>query len=955
MGHVLLPGTAFVELALHAGLQAGLPHLAELTLDAPLVFTEETASYLHVEIGEREQSARCRVEVFSRREDAEADAPWIRHCSGVLTVEAEALVAPSADVSPAEEEQWPPSDAVAVELDDFYGAMAESGISYGPTFRGLQAAWRRGDEVFAKVGVDTDDSTGGFHLHPALFDAALHTTQVAVDQRPEAGNGAGAGAPILPFAWTNVSLHRQNATELRVRLRRQGADTVSLDLSDGDGAPVASVSTLVGRPVSGERLRQALGTQRASSLRLDWQPAQSVQELQAASSAVRAYVTVDSEKQTLSHVLNEVSPLPTAVVLPVATPTAEDGDLAVLSRLVAGRILEQVQEWLAHPGSAHSRLVVVTQGATAIATDTASLSLDSGGHARERLPGAAVWGLLRSVQLEHPGRVVVVDTDGTSLSASSLSSVVSSDILSDEPQMALRAGSAYVPRLVPTDAMSPDDVEPDWGTGTVLVTGASGALGSLFALHLVESCGVRRLLLVSRRGSAAPGADALVARVRELDASVEFAACDVSDREALAEVLASVPDEFPLSAVVHCAGVLDDATVARQSTGRLETVFGPKADAALHLHELTRMLDLSAFVLFSSAAGVLGSMGQANYAAANAFVDGLAELRRDEGLPALSLAWGLWDLADGMAGELSAADRLRLARAGVVPIGPDQGRAMFDAASRAETTVLVPLVVDKAALRVTAATASPGSNGAHTSTMDIPAVLRSFLPADVEAGQSTTTTNGPASGQYEAADRLAERLQVLGRDERKKELLEVVRAEAAAALGHTSAATLDVRRGFLDLGFDSLTAVELRNRINSVSGLSLPATIVFDYPSPEALANHLDTEIPAAASVEGASFGNDEAGSILDELDRLETALAVENSAALLDTTGQAQVTQRLTALLGEWNRRVSTNGLDAAGNPDTAAPGYEASRSPGTTGPSDNAFDPTTPDELMDFIDQNL
>ncbi|WP_455681710.1 type I polyketide synthase [Streptomyces tsukubensis] len=846
MGTSLLPGTAFVELALHAGAHAGLPQLAELTLEAPLVLTEEAASYLHIEVDGVEESDRRGVEVFSRREDAEPGTPWTRHCAGVLTTEAEVAA------TPAREEQWPPSSAVPIDVADFYGTMAESGISYGPAFRGLRAAWRRDDEVFAEISVGGREEADGFLLHPALFDAALHTTRVdGTGQGADSGHDVGAAS--MPFAWTDVSLRLRGATELRVHMRPQGPGTVSLDLADGAGVPVASISSLVSRPVSGELLRRARSSQGDSSLRLEWQAISSLPVSPGARSAGGSllYATVDGGEATaLSDLLHSASPLPDTVLLLVPSASADGDDLSLSSRRTAERVLGHVQSWLADPASADSRLVVVTRGATSAGQAGVSPSVLTSEEMRERLSGAAVWGLLRSVQLEHPGGVVLVDTDGSRASDDALSFAVSSD----EPQLALCAGSAYVPRLVQAKGDSSADGH-DLGSGTVLVTGASGALGSLFSRHLVESCAVRRLLLVSRRGAAAPGADALATTLRGLGATVEFASCDISDRRALAEVLASVPEEFPLSGVVHCAGVLDDAALAGQSSERLETVFGPKADAAWHLHELTRELDLSAFVLFSSAAGVLGSAGQANYAAANAFVDALAELRRAQGLPALSLAWGLWDVAEGMAGELGTADRRRLARTGIVPIEPDRGRALFDAAAGVDAAVLVPLAVDRAALRA-AASASSGPDGARTPARGIPAVLRSFLTRDAASGQSFTASEGPDSGQHEAAGRLAERLRGSSLDERKEVLLDVVRTEAAAALGHASSAALDIRRGFLDLGFDSLTAVELRNRINALSGLSLPATVVFDHPSPEALADHLVSELPVSTDDDGPGSGN---------------------------------------------------------------------------------------------------
>ncbi|WP_219070955.1 beta-ketoacyl reductase, partial [Candidatus Mycobacterium methanotrophicum] len=185
---------------------------------------------------------------------------------------------------------------------------------------------------------------------------------------------------------------------------------------------------------------------------------------------------------------------------------------------------------------------------------------------------------------------------------------------------------------------------PDaWAAGTVVITGGTGMAGSALARHVVVNHGVRQLVLVSRRGPDAPGASELVAELGAAGARVSVVACDAADREALAKVLADVSVQYPLSAVIHAAGVLDDAVVTSLTPQRVDAVLRAKVDAAWNLHELTRDAGVSAFVMFSSMAGLVGSSGQANYAAANSFLDGLAVHRRADGLPAISLGWGLWD------------------------------------------------------------------------------------------------------------------------------------------------------------------------------------------------------------------------------------------------------------------------------------------------------------------------
>ncbi|MEJ2854913.1 MULTISPECIES: SDR family NAD(P)-dependent oxidoreductase [unclassified Saccharothrix] len=334
----------------------------------------------------------------------------------------------------------------------------------------------------------------------------------------------------------------------------------------------------------------------------------------------------------------------------------------------------------------------------------------------------------------------------------------------------------------------------DLSGGTVLITGGTGTLGLELARHLVARHGVRRLVLVSRSGGTAP----------ELGVDVRVVACDVSDRAQVAELVASIPD---LTAVVHAAGVLDDAVVEALTPEQVVRVFEPKVRAAWHLHELTA--DLAAFVLFSSSAGLLGSPGQAGYAAANAFLDALAVHRRSLGLPAVSLAWGYWAQSSGMTGHLADHDRERLARSGVVPLATDHALELFDAALATDRAVVAPVALNPAR--------TPAG----------PSALRGLT------GRKARRT--PLGG--------ADRLRSLPESERRTALRDLVTATTATVLGHASPDAVDARRPFKDLGFDSLTAVELRNRLASATGLRLPATLTFDHPTPERLVDHLLDQI----------------------------------------------------------------------------------------------------------------
>nr|WP_307874035.1 MULTISPECIES: SDR family NAD(P)-dependent oxidoreductase [unclassified Frankia] len=354
--------------------------------------------------------------------------------------------------------------------------------------------------------------------------------------------------------------------------------------------------------------------------------------------------------------------------------------------------------------------------------------------------------------------------------------------------------------------------------GTTLVTGASGLLGGLVARHLVAEHGVRSLVLASRRGEEAPGAAELAAELRSAGAEVSFARCDAADREALAATLAGIDPARPLTSVVHAAGVIDDGLLGTLNADQVDAVLRPKVDAAWNLHELTRDLDLSSFVLFSSLAGILGNPGQAGYAAANTFLDALAEHRGALGLPATSIGWGLWARSSEMTRHLSDADLARLAQAGTAPLADGEGLAMFDAALRDDRPVVVAATLDVNRMRAVGP--------------ELPEILRRLVPA----GSSRRT--GAALARRGARS-LTDRLAGLPHSQQVQELLDLVRGVVATVLGHSTASDVLADRSFKDLGFDSLTAIELRNRLTNTTGLRLPATLVFDHPTPAAIAEHL--------------------------------------------------------------------------------------------------------------------
>ncbi|WP_285762087.1 SDR family NAD(P)-dependent oxidoreductase, partial [Nocardiopsis ansamitocini] len=1126
---VLLPGTALVEIVLRAGDEVGCDVLEELVTEAPLVLPDHGAVQLQVTVAAPDPEGRRSVEVHSRPESAGATS-WTRHASGQL-----GGVHP---VPPQTTGPWPPHGAEPVDLTGFYQRQAEAGYVYGPAFQGLRALWRLGDEVLAEVALPEDRHTDAtaFGLHPALLDAALHASTFCASspQSPEDGI-------LLPFAWQDVTLYASGATELRVRCTPTAPNTVELLLTDHADTPVASIGSLLTRPIERSRLDPGRTAPDDALFTVQWSRHALAQAPDFSDWAVVGAATLPDAPATypdvpaLTTALDSGRPVPgTALIEIGARPGATTGPAAAA--------LEALRAWLAEPRLDAVRLVVLTHGAMAV-------------HPIEKVDPAvaAVWGLVRSAQSEHPDRFTLLDRDSRDVSFAALAAAVATG----EPQLALRAGEAWTPRLVraepapelcvpagapawclaPTgtatvdgltlipapDALAPLDrgqvrvgvraagvnfrdvlvaldmvpgqsglggeasgvvlevgpdvsglapgdrvmgtfdqtfgafgpvavtdhrllaaIPADWsfaqaasvpiayltayyalrdlagvgpgdrvlihsatggvgtaavrlarhlgaevfGTagpgkraalhelglddahiassrsvrfgsdflaatgglgmdvvlnslageftdaslrllarggrflemgktdvrdgaevadahpgadyrafdlrqagpdriaqmlsellvlfergalqlpplttwdvrrapeafghisradhigkvvltvphsldpvGTVLVTGGTGVLGRLVVRHLVVVHGVRRLVVVSRSGLGAQGVGEWVAELSGLGAVVDVVVGDVSDRGVVEGVVAGVGVEHPLVGVVHLAGVLDDGVFSSLGPERLGGVFGPKADAAVHLDELTRGCDLSMFVVFSSASGVFGNPGQANYAAANAFVDGLVQRRRAEGLPGVSMAWGLWEETSGLTAHLGQTDHRRTRRGGMVGLTSAEGMALFDAALRSDVSVLVPTRLDLGVLR------------SADRTEPVPVLLSGLArrPRPVAAAQRATGTG------------LAARLAVLSDADADQLLVDLVCSQAATVLGHSGGDAIPADRAFKESGFDSLTSVELRNRLNTATGLRLPTTIVFDHPTPTALARFVRTGLTGAAPAPAAA------------------------------------------------------------------------------------------------------
>ncbi|ASQ92837.1 type I polyketide synthase [Streptomyces sp. 11-1-2] len=1178
---VLLPGTAFAELALHAAARTGCDQVSELTLHAPLVIPQGEAVDVQIAVSAPDHTGERPITVHSRPAADTGDAAWIRHATGALAIS-------SAADSPALEGAWPPPGATPLPVEDFYRQLADHGYHYGPSFQGLIAAWRLDGAVYAEVSLPEGERDGAaaYGIHPALFDAALHAR--ALDVAPDSED---AHRVLLPFTWSGLRLRATGADTLRIRITPTAPDRLTLFAADPTGAAVAVVDDLILRPVPDGQLGRARAASRNALFQVAWTrltPAESAPTCRSAVIGPDGGPLADAlpgatglpDLAAVRAAVADGAPAPDVVFAFFGSPADGRGDPVEHTHDLGKQALGVLREFLAAPELADARLAVVTRGAVA------PQSHDD----VHDLPASAVWGLVRSAQSENPGRVLLLDLDERDASLGALADVVASG----EPQLALRDGVAYVPRLVHDDAAKrltppegsaawrlgltghgsldqlalvdcPDNTRPlgrgevrvalraggvnfhdvvvalgmvedprplggdgagmvvevgpetdafavddrvmglfngtgplvvtdvrmitripagwsyaqasttpsafltayygladlaglrageklllhaatggvglaalqlarhwradvyatagptKWhalrergfddrhiassrtldfeegfraaagsidvvlnslagdfvdaslrllapggrfidmgrtdvrdpeevgarypgvvyrafdlvggagpdriqrmlaelsalfedGTlrplpttlwdirrapeafrhfsqarhigkivltlptaldpeGTVLITGGTGTLGAATARHLVAQHGVRRLLLISRRGLDAPGATELAAELTGLGARVSIAACDAADRAALAKLLETVPDHHPLTAVVHAAGLLRDATVEALTPDQLDEVLWAKADAAWNLHELTRDAGLSVFVLFSAAAGLLGAAGQGNYAAANAFLDALAAHRHAQGLPATSLAWGYWAQATGMTGGMTDADRARLARAGMMGLETEQGLALLDIALDSGLPALAPIRLDLATLR----------REAHAD--DLPPLFRSLVRG--AAPQAATGAAGPGGAAP------AEAFATLSEEDRQQALLKLVRNATATVLGHDTADAIHPAQNFRELGFDSLTAVELRNRLGAATGLRLPATLVFDHPTPSAVVRLLRELLVPAGVAPG--------GSLLTRLDALDAAL----TGGIADREQRARIAVRLRELLrkvdGPW------------------------------------------------------
>ncbi len=819
--HSILPATAYLEMLLSIGGELGVPQLGSLTLEAPLLLAVKGVRRLQLAIEPADANGRRGFAIYSQAAQSLLDTSWTCHATGQLEPRPAAVPTPL----PA----WPPSGAQALDGSELYQRLDTIGFHYGPSFRGLTAAYAQGDCLYGKVVIpEALAAQGAYHaVHPVLLDTALHTLFLGRRDPTQV---------MLPFELTQAQLYKASGRELLVRATLEpGADpdllAAQIEMFDAAGEPVATLGRLVARTATPRMLREALLQASLDNLyRLEWEPARLAEPLPLEGAvailgpgghlaqALQVGGVSVLQVETLSDLLGHLEETAVGCIVHCCAPT--DGEQVIASaQTAAAQLLTELQGILTQERLSGRRYVLLTQGAVAV-----------GQEPLQSLAQAPLWSLVRTARSEHPDMALqLLDVDGSEASWRQLAAALGSGAV----EGALRHGVLQVPRLRRTSPLAAAESPlPLGGVGTVLVTGGTSGVGAQVAQHLVRHHGVGHLILLSRQGPAAAGAAELVAALAAQGCQAQAVACDVADAEALQRVLAAVPPAHPLTAVFHCAAVLADGMLDNLSPEQLAAAFAPKAAGAWNLHQLTRNAPLAAFVLFSSAAGLLGSAGQASYAVANGFLDALSAYRKGQGRPAVSLAWGLW-AETGIATRLHEGQRERLRQLGLHMLSTADGLALLDQALCRPEALLSPLALNQTELQ------------RQAELMPVPLLLQGLVRRAAYAGR--------AAGGGES---LLRRLRALSPADRLRVVAELVQTELAAALRLPSSAALPVEQPLKELGLDSLVAVEVRNRLGTLIGERLPATLLFDYPTVQALADHLVRDrlrLPEAVAVSAVS------------------------------------------------------------------------------------------------------
>ena len=785
-GRIVVPGAFYVATMLAIAASHWPDRAIEVRethfLQAIAFDDEHASTTLHVHLKPPTHGEGFVAQLATRR-----DGVWVQHVLGEL--------GPAA--VPVDIVHAPPHAQQLVDITGILDDKLRRGhVQWGPQWWAIAGSSPLGaGEWFIKLAALADDLESPLttRLIDNLFGAALFASLADVEDDDAR----------LPFSLRRLVVAGSEVSPSWARqVLGTGDGPIDVTVLDEHGKPLAWIEGLAARRAPENLLLQASSAVE-HLYRVGWEPVAALDEgTQGGWTAWLSEAPAELQDVRVFADLDELSAVahpPTLIVVWLSAPA--NASLPGSALQLASRTLALLQAWSKRTRLRESRLLLLTRRAIAVAP----------GEVVDDLAASVVWGLARSFQAEQAEHALtLLDVD----EFSGLELALALARSGAEPQLAVRSRELRAPRLARAGAAAQAaTLDPH---GTVLITGGTGGLGSMLAKHLVEHHDVGHLLLVSRRGPATPESDELVRELEQRGAQVTIAACDLGDRSAVAGLLESIDPEWPLTAVFHAAGVLDDALLDSLSEQQLERVFQPKLDGAWYLHELTAGLDLSAFVLFSSITATLGSPGQANYAAANAFLDALAQHRQASGLIASSWAWGPW-AEHGMAARLSAADVSRNARNGVHALTLDEGLGLIDAAlARTEPTLV-------------AAHFDIGTLAARDT-------YRSLLSS---LGQQTSRTRPAAVSQSSLVGRLAR----APRGEHEQLLLDVVRAEAATVLAIASPASVDPEQPLQDLGLDSLMAVELRNSLQKATGLTLPSTLLFDYPTVRALVETLQSRL----------------------------------------------------------------------------------------------------------------
>jgi acyl transferase domain-containing protein/acyl carrier protein len=809
------PPALWLELALVGGDLVGSPRVEWLDVSGALPLGDQDVYAVHVLIGPAGSEGTWDLTIAcSRADSTSASGPtWVTVARGRM--------ARSSAPAGGDRRSRPARTATRRDPTTVLAVADASALSLGPDFRVVGAMWQDQAETWVEAQLpEVPDER--LLLHPALLDVPI----LAV------------GAAVTVTRWEGVEILRAGATLLRLRLRGT-PDDLSVAAFDQAGELVVTAAGVHVGPVSQVRSLLPCGSE-TILWHVGWEPVLPQAPTPTPTATPTATATEPMvavigpgrpaallapgaiEFSDLDAVVEGVTggaPVPDLLVVPAVSADPSAGTREIPDR--CGTVLEVLRAVLRQPTLATTTVCVVTRGGVA-ATDQDPL-ID---------PAArAVWGLLRGAQAEFPGRFRLVDVAdaGAAVDPATLRLALGCD----QPETAVRGTQVLRPVLRPVARREsarcgePADRAGFRANGTVLVTGGTGTLGALLAEHLVRRHGVSDLLLLSRSGPLAPGADDLRDRLAGLGARVRIAACDTADRSDLAAVLSAIDPSHPLSAVIHTAGVLDDGVLDAQDQRRLEAVLRPKALAALHLHELTLDADLTHFILFSSVVGTFGTAGQTTYAAATAALDGIAELRVARGLPGTSIAWGLWQQRSKLSAHLRAHHVARLASLGLPPLTSDEGLALFDVAVGAVEPTVVAVQLRPAAIRA---------------NYHAPAMSQKLRDLCGPVRRPASTGQRGATGATDLSVRLAG----LSPAEQLRQLLDLVRDHVAVVLTGVRPDAVKPHEAFREMGFDSLTAVELRNRLVAATGQHLPTTLVFDHPTPQRVAGLLHHLLVAA-------------------------------------------------------------------------------------------------------------